>query len=243
MIVNSLKDGWEIIYQRAHANLAAMLLAAYAKDEAVIRQTELTIAVAQHDDQEMFWEQSVHLTDLGAPMDFTQGTMTTTVEQVPRVIANAHRQGLFIALMISMHNSTLYEGQRGSDPALDALLDQQRENQQKWRKELKITAKQAKDAYAVLLWADSLSLILCRRHLPIQSRKLEIAPTHTGEMVRVWQREDETIGLEPWVFEEDEMRFSLEMRRLEQLHFTSEADFITALDNAHIEIQEWVFRK
>lgn len=243
MIVNSLKDGWEIIYQRAHANLAAMLLAAYAKDAAIVRRTELTIAAAQHDDQEMFWDQSVHLTDLGAPMDFLQGATSTTVEQVPLVIANAFRQGVFIALMISMHNSTLYEPQRGNDAAMDALLDQQQVNQKAWRKLLGLTLKAAQDAYALLLWADTLSLILCRRQLPIQQRRVEVAPIHTGEMALVWQRTDETLGMEPWIFEESEVRVSLEVRRLEQLKFADEAEFRKALDDANIELREWVFRK
>src|SRR5690606_1921867 len=75
MIVNSLKDGWEIIFQRSHANLAAILVAAWRKQDHVPRWTELIIATAQHDDQEMFWSQATHLTEIGAPMDFMQSDL------------------------------------------------------------------------------------------------------------------------------------------------------------------------
>jgi hypothetical protein len=243
MIVNSLKDGWEIIYQRAHANLAAMILAGWKKSEDIYRRTETMIAVAQHDDQEMFWELSDHLTEQGAPLDFMQGTLDTTIEQVPMVIANAYRQGLWIALMISMHNSTLYEPQRGTSSALNRFLDEQAEHQTQWRKLLGVTKKRAEHTYSYMLFADTLSLILCRRQLPLQGRRLEVSVVGDQQTILVFEREDNTIGLDPWIFEENEVEFSLEMRHLQQLAFKSEAEFKTALDNAPLKLTIWRFKK
>lgn len=243
MIVNSLVDGWEIIYQRAHANLAAMIVAGWRKSDEVLRSTELIIATAQHDDQEMFWDQSIHLTDQGAPLDFMQGRFSTTLEQVPLIIANANRQGLYIALMISMHNCFLYEPKRGTDAKLDVFLDEQIAQQKAWRKQMRMTQQDAQRGYSLLLFGDSLSLILCRRQLPIQQRALEVAPMPDGTMVRVIQREDDTISLDPWVFEEEEMHFSLEVRRLHQLQFKNEREFMAALDTAIVEQVDWHFRR
>ncbi len=243
MIVNSLKEGWEIIYQRAHANLAAMILSGWKKSENIHRPTETLIAVAQHDDQEIFWDKSVHLTDQGAPLDFMEGDLDTSMEQASLVIANAYRQGLWIALMISMHNSCLYEPLRGTNAGLNRFLDAQKYNQDQWRKQIKISKETAARSYALVLFADTLSLILCRRQLPIQSRRLEVSPTPDDQSVMVFQREDKSIGLDPWIFEQPAVQFSLESRRLNQLAYNNEAEFKTALDEAPLEVITWDFSK
>lgn len=243
MIVNSLKDGWEVIYQRSHANLAAILAAEWQPVEQVPRRTELIIATAQHDDQEMFWDESRHLTEIGAPLDFSQGDLETVQHQSRMVINNAYRQGLWIALLISRHISFLMEPLRGKSGDLDAFLDEQRANQQQWREQLDYTQATVDAAYDLLQWADRMSLILCRRELPERQRWLDVAPTPDGDMVRVMQREDQTLALDPWVFERDAVRVSVEVRRLRQLKFDDEDQFQQALDNAGIEIREWCFRR
>jgi hypothetical protein len=243
MIVNSLKEGWEIIYQRSHANLAAILIAAWQRKDQVPRWTELIVATAQHDDQEMFWKETNHLTDIGAPLDFAEAELDTTRIHAQLVIDNAYRQGVWIALLISMHASFLYEPRRGEDAKLDEFLDLQRDVQESWRKLLGYSKKEIETAYAFLSWADRMSLILCRRELPERERELDVAPGPDGKMTRVMQREDGTIVVRPWIFEEDDLRVSIEVRRLSQLKFKSEAELQRALDDAEIEISEWHFRK
>lgn len=243
MIVNSLKDGWEIFYQRSHANLAAMLVAAWRQADRVPRWTELLIATAQHDDQEMFWSEMHNLTDIGAPLDFAEAELNTARMQAQLVIDNAYRQGVWIALMISMHNSYLYEPMRGQDKNLDAFLDTQRENQNQWRKLLKYSKADAEAAYSFLQWGDRLSLILCRRQIPEDERELDVTYDLHGQMIRVMQRADGTLKLTPWVFEEDEVCVSIEVRRLTQLQFKSETEFREALNAAELEIREWCFKK
>lgn len=243
MIVNSLKDGWEVIYQRSHASLAAILIAAWQEKDHVPHWTELIIATAQHDDQEMFWSESEHLTDIGAPMDFTQAEIDTARMQAQLVIDNAYRQGLWIALLISMHNSYLYEPMRAEDAQLDEFLNRQLAVQEDWRKKLGYSKKEIDTAYSFVSWADRMSLILCRRELPERERELDVAPGPNGEMIRVMQRDDETITVQPWIFEEDELRVSIEVRRLRQLRFESEQELQQMLDDAEIEIREWHFKK
>jgi hypothetical protein len=243
MIANSLKDGWEIIYQRSHANLAAMLVAAWQESDHVPRWTELLIATAQHDDQEMFWSNSNHLTDIGAPMNFTQGTLDTSRQQAQRVIENAYRQGLWIALLISRHNSFLYEPKRGQDKRLDEFLDTQQENQANWQKQLGYTDDDIDAAYSFLRWGDRLSLILCQRQIPQREREIDVAPDRHNRMIRLIQREDNTLYLDPWVLEDDELTVSVEVRRLNQLKFDSEEEFQMALDDAAIEHRQWQFQR
>jgi hypothetical protein len=243
MIVNSLKDGWEIIYQRSHANLAAMLLNAWRSDAPILRRTETIIATAQHDDQEMFWSESVHLTDIGAPLDFTQGELDTARMQAQLVIDNAQRQGLWIALLISMHNSFLYEPKRGTDQNLDAFLDHQLENQKMWRRLLSYSKAEAETSYAFVRWADQMSLLLCRGELPERGRAIDVMPGPDGEMIRASLRDDGSVALDPWVFEQPEVTVSVEVRRLHQLRFDSEAQFIAMLHDAKIEVREWTLRR
>ncbi|NDJ33092.1 MAG: DUF3891 family protein [Chloroflexi bacterium] len=243
VIVNSLQKGWEVIYQRSHANLAAMLVAAWCQEDHVPRWTELIVATAQHDDQEMFWSNSPHLTDKGAPLDFTQNDINTTQTQAQRVIENAYRQGLWIALLISRHNSFLYEPMRGTDEQLDAFLDEQKRNQKEWCAKLGYSREQVERAYSFLRWADRMSLILCRRRLPDRDRELDVAPDRHGTMVRVRQRPDNTLSLTPWIFEDEHLNFSIEVRQLDQLAFADDQAFVDAMDSAEIKVREWCFRK
>ena len=243
MIVNELENIWEIIYQRSHANLAAILVAAWQKKDHVPRWTELIIATAQHDDQEMFWSDTQHLTETGIPLDFTDSELNTRRIQANSVIENAYRQGLWIALLISRHNSFLYEPNRGEDEHLDEFLNQQKQNQEIWRETLGYSRKTVDSAYAFVRWADALSLILCRRELPQNGQYIDIAPDKYGNMIQLTQRSDNTLSLSPWIFEDDKLEVSVEARYLEKRKFSSEAAFQKALSEATIQDRVWCFKK
>ncbi len=243
MIVNVLQEGWEVIFQRSHALLAAQLAAAWAEDYRYHRWTETLVAIAQHDDQENYWESAQHISDIGAPLGFTQVSLETSEFQARSVIANACQQSLWIALLISQHNSFLYADLRGKDKALDTFLDEQAENQRQWRKALGLTIKEAEAAYTPVRWSDRLSLILCKRELPDKDRSLDIAPGPDGEITRVSQRTDGTISLQPWIFMADTMEFSIEARIIKQAAFASEAAFHEAVNGAEIVTRVWRFVK
>jgi hypothetical protein len=70
MIVNQTKNGWEIIYHRAHALLAAQIGGQWDKTKAPAHFYETIAAISHHDDLEKEWEDA-QLTDAGAPLDFT----------------------------------------------------------------------------------------------------------------------------------------------------------------------------
>ncbi len=73
MIVNATQNGWEIIYHRAHALLAAQLAGQWRRKDAPARLYETIAAISHHDDLEKEWEED-SLTEAGAPKDFTLGT-------------------------------------------------------------------------------------------------------------------------------------------------------------------------
>jgi hypothetical protein len=161
VIANQHENGWEIIYHRAHALLAAQIAGNWNKKDRPQRIIETVAAISHHDDVEKEWEGN-HLTPAGAPLDFTLATKTGDIKNLKEFTNNARYRGRWVAMLISMHMSFLNEGKRGESPELDIFLDEQLENQEKWRKELGITKQEAEAAYAFFQWCVRAA---CRRHI------------------------------------------------------------------------------
>lgn len=173
MIVNATPTGWEVIYHRSHALLAAQIAGQWQRKNAPARIYETLAAISHHDDLEKEWEEN-NLTQAGAPMDFMMNK-EASVEKLASLIKNARYRGRWVTLLISMHISRLTEPKRGQSAELDAFLDEQIENQRRWREELGIEKDEVDAAYAFMQWCDRLSLILCQKELPADERFLEIS--------------------------------------------------------------------
>lgn len=171
MIVNLVTEGWEVIYQQAHALLAAQIAFAWRTTDRPLRWVDTLAAIAQHDDGQRYWAGKVGLTAAGAPANFTM--LPFSLEQARQVLEEARFQGQWRLLLTSLHLSFLYEELRGQNPTTDAFLDEQRQNQALWRKALQVTKKEAQSAYDLMQWCDRLSLILCRQELPEAERSLK----------------------------------------------------------------------
>jgi hypothetical protein len=243
MIVNAMQEGWELIYQRSHAMLAAELIAPWNEQARPERWTELLAALVQHDDQENFWQGAGHLSDLGTPLNFDKVGIQTHKLRARTVIDNARRQSLMVALMISRHNSFLYEEMRGQDKELDQFLDEQQDNRKAWLKTLKMSVEAMEYAYRFVSWGDRLSLILCQRQLPDKERALEICEGPDGTRHEVMQRSDGTVSLSPWCYGTEHVTFRVETRLLRQAQFKDIDEFRQALEDAPIQIREWEFRR
>jgi hypothetical protein len=241
MIVNQHPEGWEVIYQRAHGLLALKLACQWKKEHRPLRWEETMLAIAEHDDGQQNIEHTRYLTAAGAPATFKM--MEMSMEQMYRVTGMAECKGRWIALLISKHMSFIYEGRRGNSKELDAFLDQQLENQKRWAKALKVSVAEIEHAYALMQWCDQLSLVLCQRHLPAGQRKLEVSKGPDGNTHFITQREDATLAVEPWPFEEDEFVVDVEASYLSQLQFKNDNELDAALAKAEIKALQWCFRK
>ncbi|MDQ2794917.1 MAG: DUF3891 family protein [Bacteroidota bacterium] len=245
MIVNYTADGWEIIYQQAHALLAAQLAYAWAPTLPPDRWVGLLAAIAQHDDEQAAWQgRGGHygLTPAGAPANFTHQEFS--LEQATGVLAAARFQGRWRSLLTSLHLSCLYENLRGQKKETDGFLDELRTRQQQWRKALKLSKKEADQAYTLLHWADRLSLILCRHEIPEMGRAVEIYAGPDGTMHTLAQPEaDGPIVVKPWPFREAEVAVSVEASVLTQLQFADDAALADALRTAPVETRRWVLRR
>jgi hypothetical protein len=241
MIVNPTPAGWQIIYQQAHAQLAMQLAWHWPPSLPPARWVGLLSAVAQHDDEQEDWHgRGGHygLTPAGAPANFTQKAFSLT--QARGVLAAARFQGQWRSLLTSLHLSCLYEGLRGSSPAVTAFLDDLKARQQRWRRTLKLTKAAADAAYDLLHWADRLSLILCRHELPDRGRALEICHGPDGRRYEVCRPQpDGPVQVSPWPFSTPSFEVSVETQVLRQLRFRDDAELAAALQAAPIETLRW----
>ena len=237
MIVNAVPEGWEIIYQQAHALLAAQIAYAWRATDRPERWIDTLAAIAQHDDGQNYWAGNIGLTPAGAPANFT--VLPFSLEQATRVMAEARYQGRWRCLLTSMHLSFLYEELRGQSTTTDNFLDDQLANQKQWRKDLKVNKTHAQQAYDLMQWCDRFSLILCRSQLPEAERTLEVSKGPDGVQYHVVQQQDSQIQVNPWPFELKEFTVTVEATYLNQLQFKDETELTAALHVAPIRTKYW----
>jgi Protein of unknown function (DUF3891) len=241
MIVNALADGWQIIYHRAHALLAAQLAGQWQRKDAPPRFYETIAAISHHDDLEKEWEED-NLNSVGTPRDFTMDT-ETSYELLQKHLENALYRSRWVALLNSMHLCQLNKDAKGKSVEADRFLKQQLDNQKQCRKELKITIADAKKAYAFMQWCDRLSLILCQHELPDDERALEISKAHDGKRYDVVQYSNDLVTVTPWCFEDDHFTVNVEASTLAQVKFEDNLSLTKALQQAPRTILEWTFVK
>nr|MDQ3395231.1 DUF3891 family protein [Bacteroidota bacterium] len=194
MIVNATSTGWEVIYQRAHGLLAVQIAQYWRADQRPERWIETLAAITEHDDGQEPLHGRHHLTEAGAPKDFTLQDFDLLHAQT--VTKTAEYKSRWVALLISMHMSFLYESLRGKEMEIDKFLDLQLNNQKKWLKELKVTLKESKQAYNLLQWCDRCSLLLSKNLVPKDEKIVEVHYGPDDEKYMILQRNDHSIGVD-----------------------------------------------
>lgn len=241
MIVTQTDTGWQVINQQAHGLLAVQAALHWRVDKRPAHWVETLIALTEHDDGQDPWEDRNHLTTAGAPLHFQ--ILEYSVPQCRKMIQIGLQKSRWNALMMSMHTSFLYEPKRGQNAELDEFLDQQRDNQRKWRKQCRATQPEATYAYEFVQWCDALSLVLCMDQLPPEGRRLEVSVGPDGVSYFILQRTDGSVGMEPWPFDTTEFSVHVETFQLNQLVFKNDKELYNAMQDAPVEVKEWVFRK
>jgi len=241
MIVTPTEAGWQVINQQAHGLMAAHLALRWAEKKRPIRWIETLVALSEHDDGQDPYEGRNHLTEAGAPFAFKASGYS--LNQTKNMIRIGLEKSRWNALMLSMHITFLYEKKRGEDPALDAFLDQQKVNQIKWRKQYEATITEARYAYDFLQWCDALSLVLCRNQLQIEERRLEVSKGPDGTPYYIFQRENGSLGLDPWPFDNKRFEVHVETLQLHQLAFKDDQELYNALNDAEVKELSWKFRR
>jgi hypothetical protein len=239
MIVNPIEDGWEVIYHRAHALLAAQLGGHWRRSDAPERLYETLAAISHHDDLELEWEGN-ELTKAGAPLDFKLGSSDGSTAPLRDHITNARYRGRWVTLLTSKHICFLNQNQRGTSKEWDQFLDEQIQNQETWRKALGLEKREVERAYQFMQWCDRLSLILVQRQIPADHRALEISNGIDDQRYDLRQLKNEKLTVEPWPFEE-EFTVNIEACYLSELKYGSNDELVAALQKAPIKVLEWTF--
>lgn len=241
MIVHPTQNGWQIVYHRAHALLAAQLAGHWRRKDAPPRLYETIAAISHHDDLAKEWE-SDNLTDAGTPKDFLMDE-GDDYQPLREHLERSLYRGRWVALLTSMHLLRLNASKRGTSAEADAFLDEQVENQARWRKEVEASQDDAEQAYAFLQWCDRLSLILCQHELPMDERALEISKGPDGQRYDVIQHENGLVTVTPWCFEDDRFTVNVEATSLSQVTFEHNDRLVEALKQAPRKLLEWTFVK
>lgn len=241
MIVKNKDFGWELIHQQAHGLLAVKIAMQWQPVKGTNRWIETLVALTEHDDGQEPWEGRNHLTKAGAPMDFR--IEKYSVAQARRMIEIALEKSRWNALIVSMHATFLYSSLEKDNKDLARFLEEQRQNQKTWMNQMKHAKKEVDFAYAFVQWCDALSLILCQDHIPEYGRRLEISPGPDGVTHYLFQRSDDSIGVDPWPFDTPEFLLQVEAHHLHQLVFKDDAELYNAIQQAPIEEKEWKFKK
>lgn len=241
MIVNAVPQGWEVIFQRAHELLAQQIAYYWKRSQRPRRWVELLSAIGVHDNRQEGWHKRYHLTPNGTPRDFTMQEFPYA--QAREVTAVTRYKSRYVCLLVSMHTSFLYEPLRGTDKEINQFLHEQQLLQKNCLHSLKISKEEAERGYRLLHWADRCSLILCKKKLPPDERRLEVSRGPNDKPYYIWQRRDSSLAVEPWPFEQVEFTVWVESRTLSQLRFEKDEELAKALLAAGVEEQEWVFRK
>ncbi|MFM2311816.1 MAG: hypothetical protein RLZZ04_1092 [Cyanobacteriota bacterium] len=242
MIVNTQVDGWEIIYHRAHALLAAQIAAHWNQEDSPQRLTDTIAAISHHDDLEREWDKEDLLSPAGAPKDFTQ-EKKTSVEKLRHHIEEALYRGRWVALLTSIHTCFLKESSQDKSPELIEFLQNQRDLQEQWRQELGIEQEEVQSSYRFMRWCDRLSLILCQHQIPDNERTLEINVGPDGQKYEIAQSQDGTISVFPWCFAKDKITVYVETSHLSELKFKDNESLKSALKTAPRKYQEWTLVK
>jgi hypothetical protein len=236
MIVNLQAEGWEIIYHRAHALLAAQIAGHWNFSEKKHRIYETIAAISHHDHLEKEWEDD-QLTVAGAPLDFTLERQTS-LEQFKQHVEESLYQGRWVALLISKHLCFLNQANQ-DDPLVAEFLREQHQNQNQWCKELEVQEEDVESSYTYMRWCDRLSLILAQRKLPMGDRKLEITRGPNGKDYWVKRLASGAVQVSPWPFECDRFGISVDACYLSQLKFDSNESLNRALKSAPRKVLTW----
>jgi hypothetical protein len=241
MIVNLQCQGWEVIYHRAHALLAAQIAGYWDFSQNSYRLYETIAAISHHDDLEKEWEDD-QLTAAGAPLDFTLERETAPA-QLHRHVAEALYRGRWVALLTSMHLCYLNQAKASKSEDIADFLSEQHQLQAEWRDQLKVSKEEALSAYNFMRWCDRLSLILCQRQVPSAGRTLEITTGPDNQTYWIHQSEEGQYCVSPWPFTPDTFTVNVDTCHLPQLQFASNDELTCALKAAPRHLVFWTLTR
>ncbi len=245
MIVRKSSKGLHIIYQAAHGLLAGKIAQALKLDYRTDRWLDTLIAIVEHDDHQLDFEEKKYLSDLGIPLDFTEGDVSTDkiLKRAERVVRQAKSKSLWTAMLVSFHLDFLYGNFREESKKATQFLESQDTFRNEMISHFGISQTKAESVYELLRFCDRCSLILCKDEIPGNHRKLEINTSIKQKTYFIREKENGKISVNPWCFEASEFKVSVEETLLEQPKFKNQKEFQAILENTDRSYRSWSFER
>jgi hypothetical protein len=251
MICRRERDGWLLITQPAHAWLAGELCRIWGNEtfarpapfEAVVLATHL------HDNGWLTWDANPRLSVDGRPVSFLETNLEETIPIWRTAVQHVSLLDPYSALLVSKHASTIYRRrkEREIDPPeersiLEEMLDEQETVQNALRAQLAHHPKyasaskkeQSSRAYRWLRLCDLLSLALCADYMP-ESGSFEAAPGRgPDELININYHIPHpfALRLDPFPLNQPVVQMTIQTRRLGELTYPDQADYLAALESA-----------
>ncbi|MBE9225132.1 DUF3891 family protein [Phormidium sp. LEGE 05292] len=237
------------ITQPHHAWISGQLARMWGNEQfgQVFPNQPVCLAAEQHDIGWLSWEQAPTLNpQTGYPHSFSELATKNHIKIWSTASNLALPWGRYVALLISLHGTRLYERFRGWEnfPETKELVENFLKDEYAFQEEL--ISKLQEDIYhspyitpevvkrnqkLVAVW-DALSLIIC--HGFTGEKIVENVPTANGEITLTLKNKENhplEISVSPWPFRESQVNLVLEGRLLQQ-KFTDERAMQKALSQA-----------
>ncbi len=240
MIVNSLENGWEIIFQRNHALLAGAIANEIQHKYRPPYWAETLSAIFEHDDGQTDWNEGSHITAAGRPLDFTMFELD--LKQAQRVVKEARHKSRWITLLVSMHTTSLYSPLKNKSAELKQFLKEQTQLQKWLRHAFSLNKQEAERYYRFLRWCDECSLILCQNRLLNNQQKIEIGNLSNEKPNFIALAGDQVVQVTPWCFQAPSFKVSAEVYKIKTLIFPSSEALKKEIEATEPEIRTWEFK-
>jgi hypothetical protein len=225
MIVIPRSKSFEIVFQRAHALLAAKLLQLW-RGRNDLDWVELFNATSQHDHGWVETDCKSLLKD-GAPVHFLEVGKSDALEVSEKAIRHAYLQSTRCGVLVSRHVEHLHS----SDPETETVqtVGSWRRRRQGWMEEHGIESVWVERHYELLLWADTLSLLLtCRPSTFTESLEL----VAQGESFELSESSEQEFSLSPWPFQVDRLEVEYEKIKVPRRTYQSSQELRRELEAA-----------
>jgi hypothetical protein len=237
MICKKRGDGWEVIFQRNHALLAAEILADWKPEHRPQPWIQLLNACAQHDHGWQENDKDYLLSERGEPLDFLHIPMQTTLVLARRNLLNADAQSRWCAILVARHGEYLYSFK--DDPDSQSYVRELKEFRTSRMADIDVSAHHVEKMYELLCWADSLSLLVCCDPSDF-TRSLELKAQ--GREYHAEQVREDLWSLHPWPYQSQTVELDYEVRVLPQPSFASPQELREALYQSPVTLRRLELR-
>lgn len=240
MIVNLTTEGFTVITQTHHAQIACLIAHNLKKKFKERYFLDVLAAIAFHESKETDFNYTRQLSDLGQPISFDKLEETTaeSAKKVEQILNNLITRSLLVAALVSSHFKFLY-------PEVFSLKLVSQKNCELDKEAMKlysITADTYKSLYGIVKFCDRLSLMVCKDEFPDANRCFEINHSLENKLHSLLEKEGQLL-IDPWPFVGDSLEINYEYHLVKQRSFKNTETFLKAFSESEICLKKVVFKK